>query len=131
MLSPLNKGPRWLYDFGPLIFWMGLIYWLSDRSALVDIQSQVGERVVYKSAHMVAYAILAWFGWRALAPQRRVTWPVLCWALLLAILYGISDELHQRLVPGRHGRVADVLFDAGGALVMVLLIRRISGLRSV
>lgn len=131
MLSQLHKGPRWLYDFGPLLLWMGLIYWLSDRPTLIDIESQVGERIVYKSAHVVAYAILAWLWWRALAPQRRVTWPALFGALLLAILYGLSDELHQRLVPGRHGRVADVLFDAGGALAMVLLIRRIGWLRSV
>lgn len=131
MLSQLHKGPRWLYDFGPLLLWMGLIYWLSDRPTLIDIESQAWERIVYKSAHMVAYAILAWLWWRALAPQRRMTWPVLFGALLLTILYGLSDELHQRLVPGRHGRIADVLFDAGGALAMVLLIRRVSWLRSV
>jgi VanZ family protein len=131
MLSQLNKGSRWLYDFGPLLLWMGLIFWLSSQSTLVDIESQIWERVIYKSAHMAAYAALAWLWWRALAPQRHVTWPVLFGALLLTILYGISDEIHQRLVPGRHGRVADVLFDAGGALAMVLLIRWVSRLRSV
>lgn len=131
MLSRTKLGSRWLYDFGPLILWMALIFWLSDQPALLDIPSQVGERLVYKSAHMAAYAILAWLWWRALSPRRHATWPVLGGALLLAVLYGITDELHQRLVPGRYGRVADVLFDAGGALAMVLLIRRVSWLRSL
>ena len=131
MLSQFRRNSRWLYDFGPLIFWMGLIFWLSSQSTLVDIESRAGERVIYKSAHMATYALLAWLWWRALTPRRRVTWPLLFGALLLTILYGISDEIHQRLVPGRHGRVADVLFDAGGALAMILLIRRISWLRSL
>ncbi len=129
MLSQLNKGSRWLYDFGPLLLWLGLIFWLSSRSTLVEIESQTWERVIYKSAHMGVYAVLAWLWWRALASPRQATWPVLLLALGLTILYGISDEIHQRLVPGRHGQIADVLFDAGGALAMVLLIRRVSWLR--
>jgi len=129
MLSHLNRGPRWLCDFGPLVLWMGLIFWFSSQSTLVEIDNQAGERLLYKSAHMAVYAALAWLWWRALAPQRRYTWPVLLLALLLTILYGISDEIHQRLVPGRYGRIADVLFDAGGALAMALLIRRVSWLR--
>ena len=79
---------------------------------------------------MIAFAVLAWFWWRALAPQRQTTWPVLGAACVLAILYGISDEIHQLFVPGRYGQTADVLFDASGALLMILLLRRLSWLRA-
>jgi VanZ family protein len=119
-----------LRDFVPLIAWMAIIFWFSSQSVLVDIEREGTEKLFYKSAHILAYAVMAWLWWRALAPQRQITWPVLLTACLLATLYGISDELHQRFVPGRHGRLADVLFDASGALALILLIRRLTWLRT-
>jgi len=121
--------PRWLRDFAPLIFWMALIFFLSSQSRLVDIESDTGDKLFYKSAHIIAYAALTWFWWRALAARRRITWPVLSAACLLAIIYGVSDEIHQLYVPGRNGHIADVLFDASGALLMVLLLRRLAWLQ--
>lgn len=40
---------------------------------------------------------------------------------LLAVLYAATDEIHQTFVPGRSGRVTDVLIDAAGAAVGVLV----------
>ena len=121
--------PRWVRDYIPLILWMLLIYAVSSRSTLVDLNSQIGEKLTFKSSHIVAYAVLAWFWWRALSPRRDVEWPLLVITFVLTVLYGISDEIHQLYVPGRHGRVTDVLFDASGALLMVLFLRRFCWLR--
>jgi VanZ family protein len=41
-------------------------------------------------------------------------------AVLISILYGASDELHQSFVPGRCPTVADWVFDVFGAIVGVL-----------
>jgi VanZ family protein len=116
--------PRWLRDIAPLIVWLALVFALSAQSTLVDFRSDTEDKLFNKTAHIVVYAVLTWLWWRALSPRRQVTWPVLGTALALTILYGISDEFHQYFVPGRHARVADVLFDASGGLAMVLLIRR-------
>ncbi len=121
--------PRWLRDFVPLIFWMGLIFWLSSQQVLTGIENETNKKVIHKTAHIVAYAALAWFWWRALTAQRRTTWSILLTAFALTTLYGISDEIHQLFVPGRYGKIFDVLFDAGGALMMVLLLRRLKWLR--
>jgi VanZ family protein len=102
---------------------MGLIFFLSNQSTLVDVESEINEKLIYKSAHIFAYAVLAWLWWRCLSPDRQVTWPVLAWTLGLATLYAISDEIHQRYIPGRHGQLADVLFDVAGALAVVLWLR--------
>ena len=115
--------PRWLRDIAPLIFWMALIFILSSRSTLVEFESGTSEKLFNKSAHVIVYALLAWLWWRALTAQRQITWPILFTALTLTILYGISDEYHQSFVPGRHSQLSDVLFDASGALGMILLIR--------
>lgn len=121
--------PRWLRDFAPLVLWMALIFFLSSRSRLVEIEGAVQEKLFFKTAHMAAYATMAWLWWRALSPRRRVVWVNLAVAFGLTVLYGISDEFHQLYVPGRHGQLADVLFDTAGALLMVLLLRRANWLR--
>jgi len=35
-------------------------------------------------------------------------------AFAIAFLYGVSDEIHQYFVPGRHPDVLDVVADASG-----------------
>lgn len=125
MLYRWNKLPRWLRDIVPLILWLALIFVLSSRSTLVELGSDAEEKLFNKSAHMVVYAVLTWLWWRALSPSRQIAWPLLAAAFALTVLYGISDEIHQSFVPGRHARVADVLFDSAGGLAMILLLRRV------
>jgi VanZ family protein len=38
-------------------------------------------------------------------------------AALAAVLYGLSDEVHQSFIPGRDASVGDVVADALGALL--------------
>ena len=121
--------PRWLRDIVPLVLWMALIFVLSSQPRLIEIKNATDEKLFYKTAHMLAYAGLAWLWWRALAPERQVSWPVFLGAFTLATLYGVSDEIHQLFVPGRHGQPADVFFDAAGAWAMLLLIRQVRWLR--
>jgi VanZ family protein len=70
-----------------------------------------------KQAHALTYAALAALTLRALAGGRwhgvRAGRAVL--AVLVAVLYGASDEWHQSFVPGRHAEVGDLQADALGA----------------
>ena len=59
--------------------------------------------------HIGEYAVLA-----ALLRQAGMSWR---WCVLATVLYGLSDELHQAVVPGRDASVPDLLFDAVGALI--------------
>jgi len=123
MIARFYALPRWLRDIAPLLIWMGLIFALSSRSTLVEIENDAGEKFFYKISHVIAYAILAWLWWRALTPPRETSWPILFAASILTVLYAISDEYHQSFVPGRHASLYDILFDTSGALAMILLIR--------
>jgi VanZ family protein len=75
-----------------------------------------------KSAHALAYAVLGASLVRALASGRaeKLTSGRLVAAIVLTSLYGVSDELHQRFVPGRTPDWLDVLADAAGAVAGVL-----------
>lgn len=68
-------------------------------------------------AHFVFYGALA----LALLWALRREWPRLehaaWWAWSLAVLYGLSDELHQSFVPGRKEDWRDIVTDAAGAAV--------------
>lgn len=103
---------RWL----PALAWATLIFALSGIPTLAT-DLGTWDLVLRKLAHAVEYAILAALLLRALrAPP--------AWAL--AVVYAVSDELHQHFVPGRAGRPLDVAIDATGALVGVLLARRLA-----
>jgi VanZ family protein len=67
------------------------------------------------------FGILALLLWRALATTTRLRRPW-AWALVLAILYAVSDELHQGGVPGRYPSPVDVAIDAAGALIAVAVV---------
>jgi VanZ family protein len=83
--------------------------------------------VVRKSGHLGEYGVLALLSWRALAkPRIRVptawSWRHAGIAAGIATLYAISDEIHQSFIPSRGASPWDVLIDACGAGVALLLL---------
>jgi VanZ family protein len=102
----------------PLLRW--LLPWLSDtgvHNAMLFVR---------KCGHIAEYAVLAVLLWHAVrktatAPQRWY-WPHARAAFLLACVYAATDELHQVLVPSRQGAFVDVLVDAVGAALGLLLV---------
>ena len=128
-------------------FWMGLIFGFSldtaeesaGLSALVcrflaerfvkgfgSLSPQEQERItgslqlfVRKGAHVTEYMILGVLLVLTLCVYgvRRVY----ASALAAGTIYAALDEYHQRFVPGRSGEVKDVLIDACGLLVGLVL----------
>jgi len=102
---------RWLRDWGPALAWAGLIFLVSSRSTVpVAMPGQLD-----KLAHMAAYAVfgvtLAWGGSRAgLAPLL---------AVIIGMLYGATDEVHQLFVPARSFDLLDWLADSVGVTLGV------------
>lgn len=75
--------------------------------------------VVRKGAHMTEYAVLTVLLFTALSqwhlPLERFRRAAIAWGG--ATLYAVTDELHQRFVPGRSGVPTDVLIDSIGAII--------------
>jgi VanZ family protein len=114
-LRPLLVG--WL----PVIAWAGLIFAFSAQPNLRFVPDQNLDFLVRKAGHMGVYGILALLLWRTLAGTIawRRPW---AWALVLTILYAITDEFHQGFVAGRHESALDVGIDAAGALIAVVAV---------
>lgn len=111
--------------------WMGVIFFFSSQTGgqssglsnqfvdflapLFPADSEVLTTLVRKGAHVTEYAILGGLLTWAL---RGKSW----WALLIGLGYAATDEFHQLFVPGRSGQVSDVLIDAIGVGVGVLVV---------
>lgn len=80
---------------------------------------------VRKAAHATEYGILCILLTLTLsgfaAAGKQLPLPVFGMAWIIAVLYAASDEFHQLFVFGRSGRLTDVLIDACGAALGLLL----------
>ena len=124
MSAPAALRGRWEGIFGrwlPPLAWMGLIFYLSAQPDLPRVPEPLLDLILKKAAHAFVYAVLAALWQRAL--NRRVGGAPLPW--LIAVLYAITDEIHQTFVPGRHGRATDVLIDGMGAAAGLLFMARL------
>lgn len=110
---------RWLWLWGPIVAHMAVIYGASSVPNLTALPGGISD----KAAHVAAYAVLAALALRGFAGGRwtGVNFRSATRALILAAGYGVLDELHQRLVPGRHAAVDDWVADAIGAASAVAL----------
>lgn len=71
----------------------------------------------------MGYGLLSISFWHALKWEKKYTG----WAWLLAVLYAVTDEIHQSFIPGRHPSPLDVIFfDATGAAVALWFADRIN-----
>ena len=91
------------------------------QTAVQDSINTLLSFFVRKGAHMFLFFILAILVWSALVqlirhrPRRAVA------VAALSILLAVSDELHQKMVPGRSGELRDVLVDTAGVLIALIL----------
>ena len=68
-------------------------------------------------AHFFEYLVLAVFLTLAFNRPGRALWKVALIAVIIASLYGASDEIHQLFVAGRNSDPLDWVTDTIGALV--------------
>lgn len=109
---------RW----GPVVAWAGLIWFLSSRSAVPALPLSIPH--LDKVLHAVIFGALAWLLVRALGAGRRRA----ALAVLLAVVWGATDEAHQSTVPGRLPSWGDMVADGVGAFLGAL-VGNLRGLR--
>jgi len=100
----------------PALLWAAAIFWLSSQPRLIELPYALSWD---KLQHCAAYAV----GGAALAHASGVRGRAPWLAVVLGVLYGASDELHQWFVPGRSSDVRDWLADTLGVLAGVFIYR--------
>lgn len=124
-MAPADASTLW--RVGLPILWMGGIFFLSSQPSLTTDLGTV-DLILRKLAHMVEFGVLALL-W-AWALRDVVSRPALL-AVAIAVVYAVTDELHQTRVEGRNGTPIDVLIDAIGACLATWAASRYDRLRPV
>ena len=139
--SAISKNRLWRY--GPVVVWAALIFigsssilsgsntstflvqpmrWLFPTAS--DSTLQFAHLLIRKAGHLTEYAILAWLAARAFRTSSNDLlhhrWFLV--ALILVVLYSLSDEFHQSFVPSRGASLYDCLIDTVGGLTMLSLL---------
>ena len=81
--------------------------------------------IVRKCGHLTEYAILVTLLWRVLRHHwqrvRTDFWRPATVALVMAVIFAMTDEFHQSFFPSRTATVHDVLIDTMGAIAGLLI----------
>ena len=104
--------------------WMALLFYLSHQPSLETPMLFSGQD---KVVHAAAYGVL---GLLLLAAQplqaQGYSRQQAGISVLIASLYGLSDEIHQHFIPGRSSEVLDWVADTVGALIAASLLAWLS-----
>lgn len=73
-----------------------------------------------KALHLVEYALLGFLLGRALRPDGAVRWLASVLPAAIALVFGLSDEVHQIAVPERDFSLWDLAADGLGSLLGAL-----------
>ncbi len=112
----LMRAVRWL----PAVLWMGGIFYLSHQSSPLGVDAGASRAAL---AHVVLFGGLATLlYWPLAGRSAQFAWAAMAISFALAVLYGVTDELHQAFVDGRVASEADLVIDAAGALAGVIAV---------
>lgn len=86
------------------------------------LKEEILTPIVRKSAHFSIYAMLGLLTTNfMLTIENKKMSKRAIFALIFCTLYAITDEFHQKFIPGRSAELRDVLIDTSGAMLGILL----------
>jgi VanZ family protein len=102
--------------FIPALVWMVIIFYFSSRQTTgIGSDSYWLRFFILKSFHLIEYALLFIFINFAIKSKTK--------SILIAYLYGISDEIHQLFIPGRTSKFTDTLIDLLGIFIGLFFLK--------
>lgn len=103
----------------PVVIWAVVIFLFSARPTRRATQIFWQDFIIKKSAHVFEYGVLTLLLYRALKEVGVEKKEAGVYSIILAVLYGVSDEFHQSFTPGRESTIRDVIFDTIGAILAI------------
>ncbi|MEW5980924.1 MAG: VanZ family protein [Acidobacteriota bacterium] len=98
-----------------MIAYMGLIFVVSSRSSLPSDVQAMNDKLLHGAEYGALSFLLVWAATQG--RLRPVSGATVAMATVVSTVYGLSDEIHQWLVPPRAFELRDLLADATGAFV--------------
>ena len=117
---------KYFWYYAPVLLWMVGIFIMSSRQSVDVSEELIINFIVFKTIHVIEYAILFMLWFRALqsgSDNESKIGASLKYAFGAALIYAISDEVHQTFVPTRQGALRDVFIDLIGISLMYIYIK--------
>jgi VanZ family protein len=106
----------------PLVFYWVLLFTLTSLPS----QSVPAVGVNDKVEHLLAYFGLSFLLYLALLFQKKSAFlknSAVLFTLLFVFLYGVLDEVHQLMIPGRSCELFDFAADMAGGIIGIILVK--------
>lgn len=110
---------KFLYYWLPVYVYAGLIFYFSSLPVIPSLIIEIyPETLVW---HVIEYTILSILLFRAFINSKNITFRenAIHLAIIIAILYGVTDEIHQHFVPGRDFSHFDIIANSVGSIVIL------------
>lgn len=113
----MDKAKKFIKLWFPLILYAILIFWLSslERPFVITPEFEHSDKLI----HFLEYAVFGFILIRAIrnSDENISGNAAVLITFLIGTFYGLTDELHQSVVPGRFASVYDFIFDSIGTFV--------------
>ena len=113
----MQRYKYWL----PPILWALIIFTFSSFPTVETSDFFLWDFLIKKSAHLIEYGVLAILLYRAMINSDMEKKKAIIYSIIIAGLYGVTDEFHQSFIPGRGPAARDVAIDTIGATIGILL----------
>jgi VanZ family protein len=106
----------------PLVFYWIILFTLTT----LPVQSVPSVGVSDKIEHLLAYFVLSILLYLTLLFQKKSVLfknYAMLFTLLIVFTYGVLDEVHQLMIPGRSCELLDFLADVFGGIIGIIVIK--------
>lgn len=110
--SKLSLGITFIVAIG-IFYLSSLTFEPSSKGGVIDIKPMI--------YHIVAFFMLEFFLLISLIKGKAKELVIFFIGIVMVVLYGISDEIHQIFVPGRVASIADIFLDFVGVALAFLV----------
>ena len=118
----VKSAEKIIFYWLPVILWAAMIFTFSANPTTPTSEIHWQDFIIKKTLHILFYGIFATLLYRAFRTSQVGKSKAGYISIIIALLYGVTDEIHQSFTPGRMPRVYDVVFDTIGAILAVFVI---------
>lgn len=139
----MNLNKKKVFNLMLMIGFMAFIFFMSAKTASdstkqsdfvinllnsfgIDLSGNFGDFasvIVRKGGHLTEYMILSFLIYNVVSDYIFIEKRIFIYTIIGVMLYATTDEIHQIFVPGRAGRVTDVMIDTLGGCIGIIFIK--------
>lgn len=114
-----------ILNWALVIFWMWVIFYLSDQPSLKSSLPSNWDYFFRKMAHITEFGILTYLLIKSFIHHHFYYKNAIIFSVIIAISYAIFDEFHQRFIFERVGSIKDILIDTIGIVIVSIFYKKL------